>query len=182
MTPPGENRHFRPPPLQILHPPHRLSTAGRKSVCIASLFSLFSFAIFLNSTKRIFPNSGVPYYWFRLLALLFSLFIPAGARPFTICEDGDAMSVAREISQDFLRAAEWALAIDHPLFVAQRLQIGSECSRIDKPRKLAEELQLTGPISGAELVQEQSAEQFREHGHRQEEARAARDPALSIER
>ena len=30
-------------------------------VRIASLFSLFSFAIFLNSTKRIFPDSGVPY-------------------------------------------------------------------------------------------------------------------------
>ena len=34
---------------------------GRKSVRIASLFSLFSFAIFLDSTKRIFPDSGVPY-------------------------------------------------------------------------------------------------------------------------
>jgi hypothetical protein len=31
-----------------------------KSVRIASLFSLFSFAIFLDSTKRIFPDSGVP--------------------------------------------------------------------------------------------------------------------------
>src|SRR6478672_8916789 len=72
MTPPGENRYFRPPPLQILHPPYRLSTASfsgsleslfcdRKSVRIALLFSLFSFAIFLDTTKRIFPDSGVPY-------------------------------------------------------------------------------------------------------------------------
>jgi len=30
--------------------------------------------------------------------------------------------------------------------------------RIDKPGKLAEELQFTGVISGAQLVQEQSAE------------------------
>jgi hypothetical protein len=45
---PGENRHFMPPPFQILHPPHhRLSTASL-SVRIASLFSLFSFAIFLR--------------------------------------------------------------------------------------------------------------------------------------
>jgi hypothetical protein len=34
--------------------------AGRKSVRIASLFSLFYFAIFLDSTKRIFPDSGLP--------------------------------------------------------------------------------------------------------------------------
>jgi hypothetical protein len=34
---------------------------GRKSVRIASLSSLFYFAIFLDSTKRIFPDSGVPY-------------------------------------------------------------------------------------------------------------------------
>src|SRR2546423_11376913 len=55
-----------------LPPLHRLSTASLTSVRIASLFSLFSFAIFFGSTKRIFPDSGVP--WFRLLALLFSLF------------------------------------------------------------------------------------------------------------
>jgi|GEM_PF-5232579 len=60
------------------------------------------------------------------------------------------MGVAREISQDFLRAAERALAIDHPLCVAQWLQIGSECLRIDKPGMLAQELQLTGLMSGAE--------------------------------
>jgi hypothetical protein len=35
---------------------------GRKSVRIASLSSLFYFAIFLDSTKRIFPDSGVPYH------------------------------------------------------------------------------------------------------------------------
>jgi hypothetical protein len=60
------------------------------------------------------------------------------------------MGVAREISQDFLQAAERALAIDHPLCVAQWLQIGSECLRIDKPGMLAQELQLTGLMSGAE--------------------------------
>src|ERR1700730_10081273 len=38
--------------------------AGRKSVRIASLFSLFSFAIFFDSTKRIFPDSGVPFTGF----------------------------------------------------------------------------------------------------------------------
>ena len=92
------------------------------------------------------------------------------------------MGIAGEIAQDFLRAAEGVLAVDHPLFVVQRPQIRGERLRIGKPGMLAEELQLTGLMSGAELVQEQSAEQFREHGHRQEEARPACDPAPSIER
>jgi hypothetical protein len=38
--------------------------AGRKSVRIASLFSFFSFAIFLDFTKRIFPDLGVPFTGF----------------------------------------------------------------------------------------------------------------------
>ena len=69
------------------------------------------------------------------------------------------MSVAGEIAQDFLRAAEGALAVDHPLCVAQRRQIGGECTWIDQSGMLAEELQRTLPISGTELVQEQPAEQ-----------------------
>jgi hypothetical protein len=34
----------------------------RTELRIASLSSLFYFAIFLDSTKRIFPDSGVPYH------------------------------------------------------------------------------------------------------------------------
>src|SRR6516225_6298549 len=37
--------------------------------------------------------------------------------------DGDAVGVARKIAQDFLRAPEWTLGIDDPVFVAQRCQI-----------------------------------------------------------
>ena len=47
---------------------------------------------------------------------------------------------------------------------------------------IAEELQLAGLVSGDELLQEQPAEQAREHAHREEEARPARDPALAVER
>jgi hypothetical protein len=64
MTPLAKIAIFGHPPLRILHPPHHLSTAslraGRKSVRIASLSFAFYFAIFLDSTKRIFPDSGVP--------------------------------------------------------------------------------------------------------------------------
>ena len=73
--------------------------------------------------------------------------------------DGDPVGVAREISQDFLRSPEGALAVDHPLCVPHRCQIGGECSRIDQSGMLAEELQCTCLISGAELGQEQRAEQ-----------------------
>src|SRR5260370_21224722 len=56
MTPPGENRHFRPPPPPNFAPPHRLSTASLTSVRIASLFSLFSFAIFLRLDQTNFSR------------------------------------------------------------------------------------------------------------------------------
>jgi hypothetical protein len=47
-----------------------------KSVRIVSLFSLFSFAIFFDSSKRISPDSGVPYplisiVGFAIFAILF---------------------------------------------------------------------------------------------------------------
>jgi len=48
---------------------------------------------------------------------------------------------------------------------------------------LAEELQLAGCVRGEELLQHQRTEQFREHAHRQDEARpAASDPALAVMR
>ena len=90
--------------------------------------------------------------------------------------DGDAVGVAREIAQHFLGPAEGALAIDHPFAVAQRRQIGGEGLRIGQRRMIAEELQLSGLVSGDELLQEQPAEQARQHAHREEEARPARDP------
>ena len=46
----------------------------------------------------------------------------------------------------------------------------------------AEELQLSGAMSGLELLQEQSPEQAREHAHRQEETFAAGDPTLAVQR
>ena len=91
--------------------------------------------------------------------------------------DGDAVGVAREIAQHFLGSAEWALAVDHPFAVAQWRQVCGEGLRIRQRSMIAEELQLSGLVSGDELLQEQAAEQSREHTHREEEARPARDPA-----
>ena len=61
MTPLAKIAIFGHPPLHPLIAFQQHPWAGRKRVRIASLFSLFSFAIFLDSTKRIFPDSGVPY-------------------------------------------------------------------------------------------------------------------------
>ena len=47
---------------------------------------------------------------------------------------------------------------------------------------IAEELQVAGLVGRDQLLQEQPAEQAREHAHRQEEAGPARDPALAVER
>ena len=40
--------------------------------------------------------------------------------------DGNAVGIAGEVTQDFLRAAERVLAINHPVAVAQWVQIGGE--------------------------------------------------------
>ena len=47
---------------------------------------------------------------------------------------------------------------------------------------IAEELQAAGLVGREQPLQEQPAEQAREHTHRQEEARPARHPALAVER
>jgi len=54
--------------------------------------------------------------------------------------DGDAMGVAREIAQDFCGSPERAFAVDHPLAVTQRRQIGGEGRCIAQRGVLAEEL------------------------------------------
>jgi hypothetical protein len=47
---------------------------------------------------------------------------------------------------------------------------------------VAEEVQEAGLVGCRELVQEQPAEQSREHAHGQEEARSARHPTLAVQR
>ena len=92
------------------------------------------------------------------------------------------MGIARQIGQHSLWPAEWTLGIDHPFGSAQRGQIGRERLRIGESSKIAEELQVFGLVSGEKLLQEQSAEQAREHAHRQEEAGPGCHPALAVER
>ena len=96
--------------------------------------------------------------------------------------DSDAVGVARQISQHRFGAAERALAIDVPLGLVQRSQIGCEGSRIIEVGVGAEERQASGAVGCEELVQEQSPEQAREHRCCQEKLWAARYPAFAVER
>src|SRR6202163_3196044 len=54
--------------------------------------------------------------------------------------------------------------------------------RVGERGMIAEECQVAGLVGCDQLLHEQPAEQAREHAHRQEEAGAARHPALAVER
>jgi hypothetical protein len=47
--------------------------------------------------------------------------------------DGSAMGVAAEIVENLLRPAEGPLGVDHPLHLAQRLQMCGESRRVGEP-------------------------------------------------
>src|SRR5450631_2206455 len=73
--------------------------------------------------------------------------------------DGDAVGVARKIAQDLLRSPKWTLGIDDPVFVAQRCQISREGFWIGQRHVHAEELQLSGTMSGSKLFQDKPSPQ-----------------------
>jgi hypothetical protein len=96
--------------------------------------------------------------------------------------DGDAVSVAGEVGEHRRRAAEGRLGVDHPLGPTKRRQVRGERIRCGKVREVAEEAEAPLSVRGDELLQEEAAEQPREHPNGQEEALAAGDPALAIRR
>ena len=96
--------------------------------------------------------------------------------------DGHTVGIAGEVAQDLLGSCEGSFAVNHPLAVAQRRQISREGSRICQRSVPAEELELPGAVSGGELLQDQPAEQAREHTDVEEKVGSAGDPARTIER
>src|SRR6266481_3520387 len=66
--------------------------------------------------------------------------------------------------------------------MAELAETTCEGLRLGKVGELAEEPQLAGAEGVLQFPQEQSAEQPREHAHRQEEAGATSDPAGAVER
>lgn len=89
--------------------------------------------------------------------------------------DGDGVRVARQISQHCLRTAErsLAVAVDDPFGFAQQHEACGESVALGQVSTIAEELQAVGFVGGDQPLQEQSAEQSREHAGGEEEAGSA---------
>ena len=92
------------------------------------------------------------------------------------------MGVAAEIGQHLLGAAERRLGIDDPVDAPQLVEPVGEGRGLGEAGEVAEEAQLAGVEGGLQVLEEQPAEQAREHAHRQEEAGPAGDPARAVER
>ena len=73
--------------------------------------------------------------------------------------DGDAVGIAREISEHRLGSTERRLCVEVPLDLAQRRQIRLERSGVIEVGVDAKKLEVAGLVGGAELGQEQSPEQ-----------------------
>jgi len=92
--------------------------------------------------------------------------LPVGEREEPAVGDGDAMGIAAEIGQHLFGAAEWWLGVDHPVEVLEFAETTCEGLRFGKAGEIAEEPQLAGREGVLQLLQEQPAEQPREHPHR----------------
>ena len=73
--------------------------------------------------------------------------------------DGDAVGIAREISEHRLGSTERRLCVEVPLDLAQRRQIRLERSGVIEVGVDAKKLEVADLVGGAELGQEQSPEQ-----------------------
>src|SRR5271163_3399154 len=65
---------------------------------------------------------------------------------------------------------------------SQRREMGSEGRPVAQAIELAKEAQPARRVGVGEPRQEETAEQARQHAHRQEKARSARHPARTVER
>ena len=96
--------------------------------------------------------------------------------------DGDAVGVAGQIGEHRFGSAERALCVDDPLGVAQWRHKRGEGLGVAEMGVVAEEVEAGGGVGCGEHLQEQSAEQSREHAHRQEEAGPTRQLARAVQR
>ena len=78
--------------------------------------------------------------------------------------DCDAVGIPAEIGKHLCRATERRLGIDDPLELAQFAQPVREGVGFGEYRKLAEEAEMPSLKGGAQLVEEQAAEEAREDG------------------
>ena len=96
--------------------------------------------------------------------------------------DGDAVGVTREIGKNGTRAGKWSLAVDEPLGLLERSEIGGECPPVAELFVVAEEPELALAMRGAEPFQHQAAKERGEHPYWQEETGFTSNPPLAVER
>ena len=96
--------------------------------------------------------------------------------------NGDTVSVATEILEHILGAAEGWLGIDHPVFAKQGSQPGGEEFGLRKSQQIPGKMQLASLKGQLESVDELAAKHRPEHGNGEKEARVRSNPAGVIER
>jgi len=91
------------------------------------------------------------------------------------------VSVAAEIIEHLLRAAERRLGIDHPLPTAQTIDQMLESSWLSKMSESATKGELAALVRPPELFTEEAAKETRENSHGEKEVLTTTDPALTVE-
>ena len=76
-----------------------------------------------------------------------------------VIRDGDAVGVARQIGEHGLGPAEWLLGVDHPLGLAQRLEMGAESGSIGESPMIGEEPETACGVGREQHLEEEAAEQ-----------------------
>ena len=94
--------------------------------------------------------------------------------------DGHAVGITPQVIQDLFGTSERWFGVNHPLAFAQRGQVLGESFRVTESLEGGKELELAVVKGGLEVIEEQAPEQAREHADRQEEARTAADPVLTV--
>ena len=83
--------------------------------------------------------------------------------------NGDAVGIARQVSEHRLRSGKGGLGIDHPAGLPGRGEMREEGAAVSERRKRSEEGEPPGVVQLEQPGQEQAAEQLAQHPHRQEE-------------
>ncbi len=96
--------------------------------------------------------------------------------------DRDPVRVARQVGQHRPGSGERRFGIDDPGLLADRRQVAEQGRPFAQGRLLAVEVQAARGVQFEQPGQEQPAEQFSEHTHRQQKGRSGRHPALTVER
>src|SRR5579864_8253846 len=94
--------------------------------------------------------------------------------------DRDAVRIAREVREHRFGSRKGTLGIYDPFAGTQRREPPGKGGGVGEAGVLAEELQLATVVSCFKGLKEAAPEQAREYAHRQEEARPAGDPLLTV--